>query len=140
MAAKKGLLVWEGARGSPPANRSRSVVGEVIDLSHLLSFRTIIGARSKCVVRVATFSTSVLSTVALVPDTTVDRQAIIYFRHPFTLQVHRMAFPDPVDSIVEEKPEGTRIKAADVSMIVGFINTATGESYIPLKGVVIKKR
>jgi hypothetical protein len=70
----------------------------------------------------------------------IDKKALIYFRDPADLSVKTFYYPDPIAADIEVTPWGKKIKDSVVSAIVGYLNTMTGLSYVPLYGIYYQRK
>jgi hypothetical protein len=139
--ATKGVIIYRGDTGNPNNHYAKGQIDSVTDASALDTLATALEAHTNCNVSKKSFLSNTLGVDAPpAAGANVDVKAIVYFRHPTTLKVHSVTIPSPVTADIEETADGTRVKAASVSTIVGLINTATGITYSPLYGVVVQKR
>jgi len=70
----------------------------------------------------------------------IDKKAILYFRHPDTLEVLNFQYPAPIADQIESTPWGKRIKADVVIAIVALLSTMAGISYIPMYGIYYQRK
>jgi hypothetical protein len=136
--AQEVILHWEAARGGSARHKTKSVLTNASGPGSRYPLGQAIAARSKCKCRTSAYINRQEQhfTQPVDPESTADRRATVYFRHPSTLEVHQFSYPDPVDGDTEVTPQGERLTQAALATVVTAINTATGISYAPLYGVV----
>lgn len=137
----KAVIVWRGDFGRPPNHYAQTVVKKVTNWAAMTTLTTALQAYSDCNCVSGAWQEIWPQTDALPGvDANVDRRATIYMRNPTTLGVCSITIPAPATSIVEGTAEGERVTDAACAAIVALINTATGESYAALYGIVTQKR
>jgi hypothetical protein len=69
-----------------------------------------------------------------------DRRAVCYFKNLEHNTAVRLTIPAPKASIVEETPEGERIKDASMDALAGELEVLTGMDHAPIQGYIIQKK
>ena len=140
MAIYWGVIEWLGDSGSPKSNLTPMVVPLCLGAAQLSAFMVAMDAHTLCKYKQFNLVYS-LGYVQAAPgvNANIDKKAIIYYRDPDDLKVHSLTYPAPIAADIEDTPSGKRIKDSSVATIVGYINTMTGKSYVPLHGVYYEK-
>lgn len=140
MSLTWGTITWLGDSGSPPDNLSPVLVRLCTSTQTLYDFMLAMEAKTLCTYKDLSIVTS-FSWEKSPPGAgaNVDKKAIIYYRDPDTLEVLKFMYPSPIAADIEETAVGLRIKDSAVATIVGFINTMTGKTYIPLYGKFLQQ-
>lgn len=136
-----GSLLWRGDTGGVgKTTEIRSDIGKTGDTSALWVFVQAIEDYSKCNLSHwfhVTSYTHIPSPPA--SGASMDKRAVLYFRHPGTLEVLNFQYPDPIADQIEDTPWGKRIKAPVVTAVVALLSTVAGIAYIPLYGIYYQR-
>jgi len=141
--ASKGIIVWRGDMGRPTNHYSKTQIPDANDTPAVSVLATALAAYSTANIAKYSWVQSAVVTdekPGATPSANVDYRAIVYFRNTTTGNVHSVTIPAFLSTAVEETPEGDRVTDAAMIAIVAAIATATGETLVPLHGVVIQKR
>jgi hypothetical protein len=141
MPQKEVVFHWEAARGGTPRHKAKSVLREVTGPGVETALRDALIGRTKCRCRTSAYvdRRNQFLGLSVNPESNADRRAIVYYRHPVTLEVHQFTYFDPIAADSEMTPQGERLTQEAVAAVVAAINVATGISHTPLYGVVIQK-
>jgi len=69
-----------------------------------------------------------------------DRRAVCYFKNLEHNTAVRLTIPAPKASIVEETPEGERVKDASMNALAEELEVLTGMDHAPIQGYIIQKK
>lgn len=139
--ATKGVVIWRGDSGAPRTHYAKSQFIDCTNDAALDTFVTAIDALSDAnVAKRAFIDTNIETDSAPGTSANVDYKGIAYLRDSSTLKVHSFTIPAIKAAGVQADPEGDRITSAYMASIVAALNTATGNTYTALYGVVVQKR
>ena len=140
--AQSAVLFFRGTMGFPPDNVTPSYIRKILGTSFpfLIGLGNHIDSRSTA--NFHSWSYTQLNSVDPDPplvSSNVDRKAVIYFRDETEGKVRTFSFPDPIPSICESTPAGTRVLYSEVVVIVSDLATISGHTLTPLYGIVYQR-